>query len=52
MEPMEARNYRFPKAQLAELAKISEATGIKEPELVRRALEDFVAKWKKDRGEK
>lgn len=50
MEPMEARNYRFPKLQLEDLKRMSEERGIKEPELMRRALEEFIAKWKKDRN--
>ncbi len=48
MQPMEARNYRFPKPQLDELERISKKRGIKEPELMRRALEDFLLKCKRE----
>ncbi len=49
MEPMEARNFRFPKSQLCDLKKMSEERGVKEPELVRRALEELLVKWRRER---
>lgn len=46
MEPMEARNFRLPKPLLKELEDLSEKQGVKQPELVRRALREFLDKYK------
>lgn len=45
MDNMEPRNVRFPKLLLEKLEKMSKERGIKEPELIRRALDEFVQKW-------
>jgi hypothetical protein len=50
MEQMKAKNYRFPQQQLDDLEKMSLERGVKEPELVRRALDEFLSKWKKERS--
>ena len=42
MKNMEPRNVRFPATLLEKLTKISKERGIKEPELIRRALDEFV----------
>lgn len=45
MDHMEPRNVRFPTQLLDKLSKMSKERGIKEPELMRRALDEFVQKW-------
>lgn len=49
---MEPRNIRFPKAHLAALSQMSKDKGVKEPELIRRALEEYLDKWKAGRSAK
>lgn len=46
MEPMKARNFRLPEPLLKELENLSEKQGLKQPELVRRALREFLDKHK------
>lgn len=43
---MMARNFRLPKPLLKELEDLSEKQGVKQPELVRRALREFLDKYK------
>ena len=52
MDHMEPRNVRFPKPHLEDLAKMSAERGVKEPELIRRALEEFLDRWKSSGGGK
>lgn len=42
MEPMKVRNYRLPGILVDELRKISIKEGVREPELVRTALREFI----------
>jgi DNA replication protein DnaD len=44
MEPMKSKNFRLTKPQLEDLEKLSKERGIKESEIVRRALEEFFAR--------
>lgn len=50
MESMEPRNVRYPTILLEKLSQISKERGIKEPELMRRALDEFVQRWENSKG--
>lgn len=52
MNMMEAKNVRFSKPQLADLEKMAEERGVKVPELIRRALDEYIDKWKAAKGGK
>ena len=49
---MEAKNVRFSKPQLADLERMSQERGVKVPELIRRAVDEFIDKWKAAGGGK
>ena len=46
MEPMKVRNFRLPELLLEELKALSERQGIRQPEIVRRALREFIDRSK------
>lgn len=52
MDHMEPRNVRFPTALLERLARISKDRGIKEPELIRRAVDEFVQRFEESAARK
>ena len=44
---MQRKNIRLPDPQIEELTKMSEEKGVKLPELVRRAVDEYIEKWKR-----
>lgn len=52
LDNMEPRNVRFPAPLLKKLEQMSKELGIKEPELIRRALDEFIQRWEASGGGK
>ena len=47
---MQRKNIRLAEPQIADLIAMSEEKGVKPPELVRRAIDEFLEKWKLSRS--
>jgi hypothetical protein len=45
MDNMEPKNVRYPPLLLEKLSAMAQERGIKETELMRRALDEFIQRW-------
>jgi len=48
---MQRKNIRLPDPQIEVLERISKEKGVKLPELVRRAVDEYIDKWKRQSNE-
>jgi hypothetical protein len=44
---MQRKNIRLPDPQIEDLEKMSQEKGVKLPELVRRAVDEYIEKWRR-----